>query len=98
MKKFNKIHLILGAIFGFAAVVLYSYGDIVGGGMMAAAVIGLSISYIMRKTIIKGELKKDPNCKLYKSSIYSAMLCKDKNIDEVASTMNYLYCNSISVR
>ena len=59
MKKFNKIHLILGAIFGFAAVVLYSYGDIVGGGMMAAAVIGLSISYIMRKTIIKDDPIKD---------------------------------------
>ena len=59
MKKFNKTHLILGAIFGFAAVVLYSYGDIVGGGMMAAAVIGLSISYIMRKTIIKDDPIKD---------------------------------------
>jgi len=59
MNKFNKIHLILGAIFGFAAVVLYSYGDIVGGGMMAAAVIGLSISYIMRKAMLKDELKKD---------------------------------------
>ena len=59
MKKFSKIHLILGAIFGIAAVTLYSYGDIVGGGMMAAAVIGLFISYIMRKTIIKDEPKKD---------------------------------------
>jgi len=59
MNKFNKIHLILGAIFGIAAVVLYSYGDIVGGGMMAAAVIGLSISYIMRKTMLKDEPKKD---------------------------------------
>ena len=59
MKKFSKIHLILGAIFGIAAVALYSYGDIVGGNMMAAAVIGLSISYIMRKTMLKDEPKKD---------------------------------------
>ena len=59
MNKFNRIHLILGIIFGIAAVALYSYGDMVGGGMMAAAVIGLSISYIMRKTMLKDEPKKD---------------------------------------
>lgn len=59
MKKFNKIHLILGVIFGIAAVALYSYGDIVGGSMMAAAVIGLSVNYIMRKAILNDELKKD---------------------------------------
>jgi hypothetical protein len=33
-----------------------------------------------------------------KSSIDSAMLCKDKNIDEVASTMNFLYYDSMNVR
>ncbi len=59
MKIFNKIYLILGAIFGIAAVALYSYGDIVGGNMMGAAAIGLSVNYIMRKTIIKDEPKKD---------------------------------------
>lgn len=59
MKKFSKIHLILGAIFGIAAVALYSYGDIVGGNMMAAAVIGLSVNYIVRKAMLKDELKKD---------------------------------------
>lgn len=58
MNKSNRI-LILGAIFGIAAVALYSYGDIVGGNMMGAAAIGLSVNYIMRKTIIKDELKKD---------------------------------------
>ena len=59
MEKSNRAHMILGAIFGIAAVALYSYGDIVGGNMMVAAVIGLSISYIMRKTILKDEPKKD---------------------------------------
>ena len=59
MKKFSKIHLILGAIFGIAAVALYSYGDIVGGNMMAAAVIGLSVNYIIRKATLKDENKKD---------------------------------------
>ncbi|HJH31229.1 MAG TPA: hypothetical protein C5S50_03365 [Methanosarcinaceae archaeon] len=59
MNKSNKIHLILGAIFGIAAVVLYSHGDIVGGNMMVAAVIGLSISYVMRKAMLRDELKKD---------------------------------------
>ena len=58
MNKSNRI-LILGAIFGIAAVALYSYGDIVGGNMMAAPVIALSIYYIMRKTILKDEPKKD---------------------------------------
>ena len=42
MNKSNRI-LILGAVFGIAAVALYSYGDIVGGNMMAAPVIALSI-------------------------------------------------------
>ena len=98
MKKFNKIHLILGVIFGIAAVALYSYGDMVGGSMMAAAVIGLSVNYVMRKAMLKDELKKYSNCKLCKSSIYSAMLCKDKNIAEMASTMNFLYCGGINVR
>jgi len=59
MNKFNKIHLILGTIFGIAAVALYSYGDMVGGSMMAAAVIGLSVNYIVRKAMLKDETKKD---------------------------------------
>lgn len=59
MKKFNRIHLILGVIFGIAAVALYSYGDVVRGNMMAAPVIVLSVYYIMRKTILKDEPKKD---------------------------------------
>ncbi|MCL7411188.1 MAG: DUF2178 domain-containing protein [Methanosarcinaceae archaeon] len=59
MKKYNKIHLMLGLIFGIATFALYSYGDMVGGSMMAAAVIGLSISYIVRKAILKDKLKKD---------------------------------------
>ena len=58
MNKSKRI-LILGAIFGIAAVALYSYGDVVGGNMMAAPVIVLSVYYIMRKTILKDELKKD---------------------------------------
>lgn len=41
---------------------------------------------------IKGDLHgKDPNCKLYKSSIYSAMLCKDRNIDELIDTTKMMY-------
>src|SRR5665648_211424 len=59
MKKYNRIHLILISIFGIAAVALYWYGDIVGGNMMAAVVIGLSVNYVMRKAIIKEEPKKD---------------------------------------
>ena len=58
MNKSNRI-LILGAIFGIAAVALYSYGDMIGGSMMAAAVIGLSVNYIVRKAMLKDELKKD---------------------------------------
>lgn len=38
----------------------------------------------------------DPNCKLYESSIYSAMLCKDKNIDELVNAMDFLYRNGIN--
>lgn len=40
-----------------------------------------------------GLLGKDPNCRLYKASIYSAMLCKDKNINELMSTMKDLCKN-----
>jgi uncharacterized membrane protein len=59
MEKSYRVHLILGAIFGIAAVALYSYGDIVGGNMMVTPVIALSVYYIMRKTIIKDDPKKD---------------------------------------
>ena len=59
MNKSNRTHLILGAIFGIAAVALYSYGDIVGGSMMATVVIGLSLNYILRKATLKDENKKD---------------------------------------
>ncbi|NPE29331.1 DUF2178 domain-containing protein [Methanococcoides sp. SA1] len=59
MEKSNRIYLILNIIFGIAAVALYSYGDIIGGNMMATVVIGLSISYIIRKAMLKNELKKD---------------------------------------
>lgn len=45
---------------------------------------------------IRGDLYgKDPNCKLYKSSIYSAMLCKDRNIDELIDTTKIMYQNKI---
>lgn len=43
---------------------------------------------------LSGELNgNDPNCKLYEASIYSAMLCKDKNIDELIDTTETMYCN-----
>ncbi|MDW7728027.1 MAG: PqqD family peptide modification chaperone, partial [Candidatus Methanoperedens sp.] len=45
---------------------------------------------------INGDLYgKDPNCNLYKSSIYSAMLCKDRNIDELIDTTKIMYENKI---
>ncbi len=41
---------------------------------------------------LNGELNgRDPNCKLYKASIYSAMLCKDKHIDELIDTLETMY-------
>ncbi|MGP8323856.1 MAG: hypothetical protein ACT6FG_07665 [Methanosarcinaceae archaeon] len=59
MEKSNRIHLILSAIFAIFAVALYSYSDMVGGNMMAAAAMGFSVNYIMQKTILKGKTKKD---------------------------------------
>ncbi|WP_198003709.1 DUF2178 domain-containing protein [Methanococcoides burtonii] len=59
MERSNRIYLILNMIFGIAAIALYSYGDIIGGNMMASVVIGLSISYIIRKAMLKDEVKKD---------------------------------------
>jgi radical SAM protein with 4Fe4S-binding SPASM domain len=41
---------------------------------------------------LSGELDgKDPNCKLHEASIYSAMLCKDKNIDEWIDATESMY-------
>ena len=59
MKKSNRINLVLGAIFGIAGVALYSYGDMVGGNMMAAAAIGLSVNFIVQKAMSKDRVKKD---------------------------------------
>jgi len=59
MDKYKITLLILTPLFGIAAIVLYSYGDMVGGNMMACVSIGLFISYIIRRVIFKDELKKD---------------------------------------
>ena len=59
MDKYKITHLILTPLFGIAAIVLYSYVDMVGGNMMACVSIGLFISYIIRRVIFKNELKKD---------------------------------------
>lgn len=59
MKKSNLIQLTFIAILGIAAVILYFYNYPVGGSMIAAAAIGISANYILRKTIIKDETKKD---------------------------------------
>ena len=41
---------------------------------------------------LNGELNgNDPNCKLHEISIYSAMLCKDKNVDELIDTIESMY-------
>lgn len=41
---------------------------------------------------LNGELNgKDPNCKFYEASIYSAMLCKDKYIGELADILETMY-------
>lgn len=45
---------------------------------------------------LNGELNgNDPNCKLHEASIYSAMLCKDKNIDELIGTTESMYKTSL---
>lgn len=59
MKKYYLKHLVWTMIFSIAAVILYFYNDPVGVGMMAVAAIGISLNYILRKTIIKNEPKKD---------------------------------------
>ena len=59
MKKSNLIQLTIIAIFGIFAVILYFYGDIVGGNMMAVVGIALSLNVIIRKVMHKDELKKD---------------------------------------
>lgn len=59
MKKSNLIQLPFIAIFGIFAVILYFFGDIVGGNMMAVVGIALSLNVIIRKVIHKDELKKD---------------------------------------
>jgi len=59
MDKYKITHLTLTTFFGIAAIVLYSYVDMVGGNMMACVSIGLFISYIIRRVIFKNELKKD---------------------------------------
>ncbi|MBC2698743.1 MAG: DUF2178 domain-containing protein [ANME-2 cluster archaeon] len=59
MEKYKITHLTLTTFFGIVAIVLYSYGDMVLGNMMACVSIGLFISYIIRRVIFKNELKKD---------------------------------------
>ncbi len=59
MEKADTLRLILGSIFGIAAVILSFYGDTVGVSMMAAAGIALFLNYFLRKLIYKDEVKKD---------------------------------------
>ncbi len=59
MKKSNLIRLVLGFMFGIAAVILSSYGDTVGVSMMAAAGFALFIDYLLRKVIYKEENRAD---------------------------------------
>ena len=59
MCKYKITLLILTPFFGIAAIVLYSYGDMLGGNMMACVSIGLFISYSIQRVIFKDELKKD---------------------------------------
>lgn len=59
MEKADTLRLILGSIFGIAAVILSFYGDTVGVSMMAAAGIALFLNYFLRKLISKDKTKKD---------------------------------------
>ncbi len=59
MEKANLIRLVLGSIFGTAAVILSFYGDTVGVSMMAAAAFALFINYLLRKVIYKEEKRMD---------------------------------------
>jgi uncharacterized membrane protein len=52
-------YLILILIFGIAAITLYSSGDMVGGNMMIAVLIGLAASYVVREKMFKDNMKKD---------------------------------------
>ncbi|TQD26275.1 DUF2178 domain-containing protein [Methanolobus vulcani] len=74
MKK-STMYWILCVIFGIAAVTLYSYGDTVGGNMMAAVVIGLSISNIIRNAMLKNGIKKDEMVKRISGMSSDIALC-----------------------
>ncbi len=59
MEKFEKLSLVLGLFFGIAAVILSIYGDIVGVGIMAGAILGLLLNYFYRKLRFKGKAHSD---------------------------------------
>ncbi len=59
MEKSNIIRLVLGLMFGIAAVILSYYGDTVGVSMMAAAGFALFINYLLGKVFYKEEKRVD---------------------------------------
>lgn len=59
MEKVDILSLVLGLIFGIAAVILSFYGDTVGMSMMVGAGLGLLLSYFYRKIKYKGKARKD---------------------------------------
>jgi uncharacterized membrane protein len=74
MKK-STMYWILSLIFGIAAVTLYSYDDTIGGNMMTAVVIGLSVSNIMRNVMLKNDIKKDEMVKRISGMSSDIALC-----------------------
>lgn len=59
MEKVDKLSLVLGSVFGIAAIILYFYGDTVGGSMMVGAGMGLLLNYFYRKLKYKGKARTD---------------------------------------
>lgn len=59
MEKVDILSLVLGSVFGIAAVILYFYGDTVGVGMMAASGITMFLIFLYRKLKYKGKAQKD---------------------------------------
>ncbi|NJD76395.1 MAG: hypothetical protein FIB08_04770 [Candidatus Methanoperedens sp.] len=59
MEKADLVKLVIGSIFGIAAIILSFYGDTAGVSMMAAAGIAIFSNYFLGKLISKNNIKKD---------------------------------------
>ncbi|HEY9247462.1 MAG TPA: hypothetical protein VIO11_11505 [Candidatus Methanoperedens sp.] len=59
MNNADKLRLAIASVFAVAAVILSLYGDMVGVSMMTAAGLAVFLNYVLRRIILKEEIKKD---------------------------------------